>query len=365
MNRSLLIPAAILLLISAPLHAQKAPVGSKTPTTNVRPPRDLYAAQTSAQEITLSWFAPFARSPREEIMVVCSVADRTQRRAVSAPMSTKGGGEVGQLMTYKVQVHGEVPHRCHIESADGRSSVVRFPFNEVTPVLAVPPAPRGPDTLIANVFGPRTVTLSWTPGDDATAYRIDRTGRRTRATVLCYLCAPNGSFTDSTAVGGETHTYTIVAIGPGGVSRRRVAEVDLTMDKRTPGGPAGSGGVTERRPSTIMNVNATSPAAASQVARVTVYEDARTVTQILRLAPNAEIAEHHHPHFNETVFVHSGTLQITLNGDTRRLVAGDVAFIPAGTTIKGRNNDAQEAQVVVVFSNVGTPGPLTVPGAPR
>jgi quercetin dioxygenase-like cupin family protein len=99
--------------------------------------------------------------------------------------------------------------------------------------------------------------------------------------------------------------------------------------------------------------------------RTTVHESERTVTQILRLAPGAEIAEHHHPFFDESFIVERGSLRIRLNDQVHELSAGAVVFIPAGTVIAGRNTGADEARVVVVFSNIGRPGPLTVPGHPQ
>ncbi|MBA2671489.1 MAG: cupin domain-containing protein [Gemmatimonadetes bacterium] len=99
--------------------------------------------------------------------------------------------------------------------------------------------------------------------------------------------------------------------------------------------------------------------------RSTVHESERTVTQVLRLASGAEIAEHHHPFFDESFIVERGRLRIRLNDQVHELSAGAVVFIPAGTVITGRNTGAEEARVVAVFSNIGQSGPLTVPGHPQ
>jgi quercetin dioxygenase-like cupin family protein len=99
--------------------------------------------------------------------------------------------------------------------------------------------------------------------------------------------------------------------------------------------------------------------------RATLHESARTVTHVLRLAPGAEIPVHHHPFFDETFIVERGSLLIELNGQPHALGAGDVAVIPARTVIAGRNTGTEEARVVVVFSNTGQLGPLTVPGHPQ
>jgi quercetin dioxygenase-like cupin family protein len=105
--------------------------------------------------------------------------------------------------------------------------------------------------------------------------------------------------------------------------------------------------------------------AASAVTRTTVYESPRTVTQVLRLAPGAHIAEHHHPSYDETFMVQQGHLTLTLNGRNYDLNAGEFVVMPAGTDISGVNAGDQEARVVVAFSNNGTIGPLSVAGPPH
>jgi len=99
--------------------------------------------------------------------------------------------------------------------------------------------------------------------------------------------------------------------------------------------------------------------------RTTVHESTRTVVQVLRLAPNAEIAEHHHPVFDENMVIEQGVVTAVLNGTTYELHAGDIVVIPAGTVIRGRNTGDQEARVVVVFSSTGRKGPLSVAGRPH
>lgn len=123
----------------------------------------------------------------------------------------------------------------------------------------------------------------------------------------------------------------------------------------------------EPAPLAVPRVSSTSQASApapGTVTRTTVHESPRTVTHILRLAAGAEISEHHHPFFDETFIVQQGSLQVRLNGQPYELVAGSVLVIPAGTVIGGRNSGAGEAVAVVVFSNIGRAGSLTVPGHP-
>src|SRR6266516_4746608 len=99
---------------------------------------------------------------------------------------------------------------------------------------------------------------------------------------------------------------------------------------------------------------------AGALTRTTVHESSRTVVQVLRLAPNAEIPEHHHPVFDENMILEQGSVTAVLNGTTYELHAGDIVVIPAGTVIRGRNTGNQEARLVVVFSSTGKAGSLSV-----
>jgi quercetin dioxygenase-like cupin family protein len=129
-----------------------------------------------------------------------------------------------------------------------------------------------------------------------------------------------------------------------------------------PPGPAPSPTRAEIR---VMSSSLGEVPAAGAVTRTTVYETARAVTQVLRLAPGARIAEHHHPSYDETFMVHQGRLTLVLNGKTLELSAGEFVVMPAGTVIAGINAGTQEVHAVVAFSNNGSPGPLTVPGSPH
>ena len=115
----------------------------------------------------------------------------------------------------------------------------------------------------------------------------------------------------------------------------------------------------------VMSSSLGTVPAAGAVTRTTVYESPRTVTQVLRLAPGARIAEHHHPSYDETFLVQQGHLTLSVNGKSYDLGAGDFVVMPAGTVISGSNPGDQEAHVVVAFSNTGSAGPLSVPGSPH
>lgn len=115
----------------------------------------------------------------------------------------------------------------------------------------------------------------------------------------------------------------------------------------------------------VMSSSLGATPAAGTVTRTTVYESPRTVTQVLRIASGARIAEHHHPHYDETFLVQEGRLTLVLDGKSLELDAGEFVVMPSGTVISGANAGDREARVVVAFSNSGTSGPLSVPGSPH
>ena len=97
---------------------------------------------------------------------------------------------------------------------------------------------------------------------------------------------------------------------------------------------------------------------------VNLYESDHMVTRVLRLALGATIKEHHHPFFDETFFVHAGSLKMVLDDKEHELRSGDTVIMPAGTIIAGTNTGSEEAVVVIVWANIGKKGPLFVHGRP-
>ncbi len=97
---------------------------------------------------------------------------------------------------------------------------------------------------------------------------------------------------------------------------------------------------------------------------VDIHESDHMVTRVMRVAPGASIKEHHHPSFDETFFVHAGTIKMMLDDKEHGLRPGDTVIMPAGTIISGTNTGDQEAVLVIVWANIGKKGPLMVHGRP-
>ena len=67
------------------------------------------------------------------------------------------------------------------------------------------------------------------------------------------------------------------------------------------------------------------------------------VSRVMRLSPGAAIKEHYHPNFDETFFVHAGTLKLRLDDKEHEVRAGDMVIMPAGTIISGTSTGSDEA----------------------
>jgi quercetin dioxygenase-like cupin family protein len=98
---------------------------------------------------------------------------------------------------------------------------------------------------------------------------------------------------------------------------------------------------------------------------VDIHESEHMVSRVMRLAPGAAIKEHYHPNFDETFFVHAGTLKMRLDDKEHDLRTGDTVILPAGTIISGSNTGSGEAVLVIVWANNGKKGPLFIHGRPE
>ena len=97
---------------------------------------------------------------------------------------------------------------------------------------------------------------------------------------------------------------------------------------------------------------------------VDLHESDHMVTRVMRLAPGATIKEHYHPFFDETFFVHAGSLKMVLDDKEHELRSGDTVIMPAGTIIAGTKTGSEEAVIVIVWANIGKKGSLFVHGRP-
>ncbi|WP_410663326.1 cupin domain-containing protein [Amycolatopsis sp. lyj-84] len=71
---------------------------------------------------------------------------------------------------------------------------------------------------------------------------------------------------------------------------------------------------------------------------------------VLWLAPGEFVTEHYHPHSEEFLHVITGDLEMTLDGEAVRLVAGESLLVPIGVRHRLVNRGGVPAQVVFHLS---------------
>ena len=59
---------------------------------------------------------------------------------------------------------------------------------------------------------------------------------------------------------------------------------------------------------------------------------------------------HRHPNCSEAIHVASGTVELTVDGQPRRLAASDTGFVPAGAAHRLRNVGSRDAVMIVCYS---------------
>jgi quercetin dioxygenase-like cupin family protein len=115
----------------------------------------------------------------------------------------------------------------------------------------------------------------------------------------------------------------------------------------------------------VFNVKSVREPGKGAAELVDIHESEHMVSRLMRLSPGAAIKEHYHPNFDETFFVHAGTLKLLLDDKEHQLRAGDTVIMPAGTIISGTVTGDAEAVLVIVWANNGKKGPLFVHGRPE
>lgn len=171
----------------------------------------LAAVQTSANEITLTW----QRVPGAQGYRLYAEPHLPGRKA-GGPDATLAANVTRYIA--RAGPAGET-HRFSIEAIlpGGRVSP-RASFDPVT-VQANAGPPGAPAGVTAAQTGPGEVTLTWNAVAGATGYAIGRAVGGEGFRSLCSLCPPSARYVDATAVPGQSHTYTVTSIAPGGHSR--------------------------------------------------------------------------------------------------------------------------------------------------
>ena len=172
------------------------------------PPTNLWAAQTSANQITLSWH----RVPGALSYQVYRVSGG-EARLVSRPQRS------GDRSVQRVDGVG-VPHVFAIEAISENGTISeRVRFNEVVPIEPTPGPIPAPGSVTAEATGNGVIAVKWSPVPGATAYMIGRAVSPGGYRLICSLCGSTPLYLDSATTPGATHAYSVVALTPSGPSR--------------------------------------------------------------------------------------------------------------------------------------------------
>lgn len=172
------------------------------------PPTNLWAAQTSANQITLSWHrVPGALS--YQLYVVSGgearLVSRTQRSGDRSVQRVEGVG---------------VPHVFAIEAISENGTISeRVRFNEVVPIQPPPGPVPAPASVTAAAERNGIIAVKWSAVPGATAYMIGRAVSPGGYRLICSLCRSTPVYLDSATTPGASHTYSVVALTAGGPSR--------------------------------------------------------------------------------------------------------------------------------------------------
>ncbi len=230
-------PRAHPALIAAALCGIAAPAADGQ-TAGTAQPTKLWAAQTTANQITLVWTVASGATGY--------VLYRGGNAAQGAQGQTKVATLAGNVTRYVfiVRSAGRAVQQFYLEAtgASGGASQ-RVSFNPVTLASgAVPPV--APATLTAKESSPGVVTVTWTPAPGATAYLLGRAVGGSGLQTLCAFCSTATTFVDSAVTLGARHNYTVATITPSGVSARATSNQltpGVTTVATDSGGTGGSG----------------------------------------------------------------------------------------------------------------------------
>jgi alpha-tubulin suppressor-like RCC1 family protein len=182
-------------------------------------PANLWAAQTSAREITLVW----SRVPGA---VQYRIFEGTGASAKRLGWTTASGEQyVRPISGYGIE------HRFSIDAVFENGDVSpRAAFNPVVP-REVTPAPVAAPATVTATAGKNGISLTWDAVPGVSAYRIGRQMMPGGVQILCRLCPTVPTFLDATAQSGARVVYVVTAVAPSGVSRAvRSNQLTATTD---------------------------------------------------------------------------------------------------------------------------------------
>jgi hypothetical protein len=216
--------AALIGLIAAPASGQ---------TAGTPPPTRLWAAQTTANQITLVWTGAPGATGYLLYRNAGGGGSQGQPRVAALSASVR-------RYVYIVRPGGQGVEQFHLEATGPRGTSPRVSFNPVT-MVAVPVPPVAPASLTATESSPGVVTLTWPAVPGATAYILGRSVGTDGLKRLCDFCSTATTYVDSGVTQGVRHVYTVATLTPSGLSTRATSS-PLTPGATTVAGPGGTPG---------------------------------------------------------------------------------------------------------------------------
>ena len=190
-------------------------------------PSNLWAAQTSPREITLTW----TRVPGAARYRIFEGAGDAAK--LLGQTSASANQYIRPVSAFGVE------HRFSIEAIHQTGEVsARVSFNPVVP-REVTPGPVASPAAVTARAGQDGISITWDAVTGATGYRIARQIAPGGFQILCYLCSTETSFRDATAQPGGRHVYTVAAVAPMGVSRPVRSSEVVALADQTVSPPAG------------------------------------------------------------------------------------------------------------------------------
>ena len=181
-------------------------------------PTDVWAAQTSPTDISLSWKrVPRARYYRLFALDANGIAKPAGEARSNSDWWVHAIGLKG------IGVYGQPLHFVIEAVSEAGSVSPRAAFNEVVPVKTTPATTPGPASAVATASGNGQIIVTWDAVSNATAFSVTRTSVPGGTAVVCRLCQPTQRVVDVDPPNGARVRYRIFGYTPSGPTRPAVS----------------------------------------------------------------------------------------------------------------------------------------------
>ena len=212
------------ILTSTPKDVLATGPGGLTPKNATFAPTNLWAAQTSSSQVTLSWRAPIDGSVKAAEYRIYE--DRDGRRRL---ITTLGGTATSAVVGLNGTGMQQFLIAGVVDSSVKDTSAAAVKFNPVTPAISGGTSkPAAPAPVTASKTGTGQITVGWAPVAGATAYLIERSKRPAGFQTICALCPTAPTYVDNDGGGGAVYVYNVTPYSAAGLGAKATSnELDL------------------------------------------------------------------------------------------------------------------------------------------